>query len=425
MFYVPMLFSLFIPFHVLADDNFSYVENQEITISFDYGKRTGTYSGGLKDGLPHGIGKFSSTNEEGQSWDYIGEWEEGHFDGTGITIYGDGQVSLASYDTDHMCGEGAILFPDSSVYLGSLNDSGANGEGITLSISNRYEGEFQNGLRNGKGTLYYADGNRYEGEFIDNYINGEGIYYLPSGERIEGTFQENTETSLVNGSGTYFSMDNISAPCTITEGQLSIDDSTQNINASLSETELALESENQPEYNISGTINDVADTTFTVTTDKGNQYTFTLNDYQLNIGETVSFKYIGEIDSSQEIQAGTVTDLTVTAAAPAGAEYETGITYESLSRTPDDYIGEKVKFSGTVVQVLEDTSSQEIQIRLAVDDNYDTILYCGYDKNIVQSRVLEDDWITIYGTSLGLFSYQSTLGGTITIPAVYIDRIDQ
>lgn len=197
-------------------------------------------------------------------------------------------------------------------------------------------------------------------------------------------------------------------------------------NEALAELEsLKAQETDQPEYDINGTVNDVTDTTFTVTTDKGNQYTFNLNDFELNIGETVSFKYVGEIDSSQEIQPGVAKDLSVTAAAPAGAEYETGITYEQLSRTPDDYTGEKVKFSGTVIQVVEDTSSDEIQIRLAVDDNYDTILLCGYDKTIVESRVLEDDWITIYGTSLGLISYQSTMGGTITIPAVYIDRIDQ
>ena len=63
----------------------------------------------------------------------------------------------------------------------------------------------------------------------------------------------------------------------------------------------------------------------------------------------------------------------------------------------------------------------EIQIRLAVNDDYDTVLYGAYDSSIVSSRVLEDDEITIYGTSAGLISYDSTMGGKITIPAVLID----
>lgn len=103
--------------------------------------------------------------------------------------------------------------------------------------------------------------------------------------------------------------------------------------------------------------------------------------------------------------------------------YNTGITYEQLARTPDKYIGKKVKFSGKVIQVIED--DDEIQIRLAVNDDYDTILFASYDPSIVDSRILEDDHITIYGVSVGTISYESTMGGKITIPGVVIEKIDQ
>lgn len=102
--------------------------------------------------------------------------------------------------------------------------------------------------------------------------------------------------------------------------------------------------------------------------------------------------------------------------------YETGITYEQIARTPDDYKGQKVKFTGKVIQVIEgDTSTQ---IRLAVDSDYDTVLLGEFDKSIVTSRVLDDDIITIYGSSVGVISYQSTMGGTITIPGVLIDKLE-
>ena len=110
-------------------------------------------------------------------------------------------------------------------------------------------------------------------------------------------------------------------------------------------------------------------------------------------------------------------------AAEEAAGYETGITYDQLARTPDDFKGKKVKFYGKVVQVID--SGDSVQIRLAVDDNYDTVLLGEYDSKIVSSRVLEDDHITIYGTSVGVITYQSTMGGNITIPGVYIERIDQ
>lgn len=46
--------------------------------------------------------------------------------------------------------------------------------------------------------------------------------------------------------------------------------------------------------------------------------------------------------------------------------YDTGITYDQLARTPDDYKGEKVKFYGKVVQVVENPDVDYIHIRFAV-----------------------------------------------------------
>ncbi|ASK62235.1 toxin regulator [Virgibacillus phasianinus] len=104
--------------------------------------------------------------------------------------------------------------------------------------------------------------------------------------------------------------------------------------------------------------------------------------------------------------------------------YETGITFEQLARTPDDYEGEKVTFSGKVVQVIEGEDTT-VQLRIAVNDDYDKVIFAEYDSSIVDSRVLEDDQITIMGISSGLLSYESTMGGTITIPSIIVDKIEQ
>ena len=133
-----------------------------------------------------------------------------------------------------------------------------------------------------------------------------------------------------------------------------------------------------------------------------------------------------EDKQAQELakQAQAKIDAEKKAAAEREAKgYETGITYDQLARTPDQYEGKKVKFYGRVVQVIE--SDDEIQIRLAVNGDYNAILLGGYDSDIVSSRVLEDDYITIYGTSSGTISYESTMGATITIPGVWITKIDQ
>lgn len=103
--------------------------------------------------------------------------------------------------------------------------------------------------------------------------------------------------------------------------------------------------------------------------------------------------------------------------------YDTGITYDQLARTPDNYLFEKVKFRGTVIQVMEGDGLT--QIRFAVNDDYDQILYGEFDASMLESRILEDDTITIRGLSNGLLTYESTSGASISIPAITIDQIDQ
>lgn len=104
-------------------------------------------------------------------------------------------------------------------------------------------------------------------------------------------------------------------------------------------------------------------------------------------------------------------------------EYETGITYDQLARNPEQYIGDKVKFSGEVLQVIE--GGGEVQIRLAVNGNYDTVVLGQYSDSLISYRVLEGDNITIYGMSVGTITYESTMGASITIPGVDVEKIDR
>lgn len=104
-------------------------------------------------------------------------------------------------------------------------------------------------------------------------------------------------------------------------------------------------------------------------------------------------------------------------------DYQTGITYDQIARTPNDYKGKKMQFTGEVIQVVE--NDDETDIRLAVDGNYDNIVMIGFDPDILKgSRVLEDDLVTVSGESVGTLSYKSTAGGKITVPAIYAKIID-
>lgn len=103
--------------------------------------------------------------------------------------------------------------------------------------------------------------------------------------------------------------------------------------------------------------------------------------------------------------------------------YETGITYDQLSRTPDDFKWELVKYSGKVVQVME--GDYAISIRLAINDNSETVIYGYYQSDIVSKRILEGDHITVYGRFEGIETYESITGKPISIPKISIDKIDQ
>ena len=102
--------------------------------------------------------------------------------------------------------------------------------------------------------------------------------------------------------------------------------------------------------------------------------------------------------------------------------YDASITYDQLARTPDDYLFKKIVQTGKVIQVIEDDGKN--QLRVAINDNYDNIMYVEYDPSIVSQRILEDDMITFYAFSAGTISYESTMGGKITIPGAQAYIID-
>ncbi len=90
--------------------------------------------------------------------------------------------------------------------------------------------------------------------------------------------------------------------------------------------------------------------------------------------------------------------------------------YEDLARTPDSYKNMKLVITGKVVQVLE--KSNGAQYRIAVDGDYDQMFYVDYTGDFAAGRILEEDTVTLWGIYDGLMSYNSTLGGKITIPSL-------
>ncbi len=103
------------------------------------------------------------------------------------------------------------------------------------------------------------------------------------------------------------------------------------------------------------------------------------------------------------------------------AEYRTDVTYEMLMRNPTDYINTKVKFSGTVEQVISDGGKF---MRLAVDSDSNQVIWCSYSGIDMEGNLLEGDQVTIYGTAMGNKEYIAVLGNEISLPDILCDRIE-
>ena len=95
--------------------------------------------------------------------------------------------------------------------------------------------------------------------------------------------------------------------------------------------------------------------------------------------------------------------------------------YSEYARNPDIHIGESIEFSGKVIQVIEGDPTS--QYRIAVNGDSDSVFFVEYARPVGESRILTDDMVTVRGTSTGTITYQSTLGGQITIPACTASEI--
>lgn len=234
-------FLIFNPSTIYANQtpnsSLKYVENQEMTLQFEFGPRNGFYTGPVKNNLPNGIGKFSSINESGNGWTYIGEWKNGHFNGYGMTNWENGIVNIGPYQDDYLSGNNSWLLDPGNctasfgtVVLGELS-----GECMLLGLKERYIGELKNGLYEGTGCVYYETGQRYEGELSSGKISGTGTYHFNNESFFTGTFQSNNQ-NILNGEGTFFaSTDDVGQPCKLVNGSLKFESTISSNNNSAEE----------------------------------------------------------------------------------------------------------------------------------------------------------------------------------------------
>ena len=97
-------------------------------------------------------------------------------------------------------GKGIYIYNSGDVYEGEYKNDLKDGFGIyKYSNGDIYEGNYKEGYYDGKGKYKYADGDVYDGEFKDNCIYGKGTFKKKNGEIYIGEFN----LGLINGFGKY------------------------------------------------------------------------------------------------------------------------------------------------------------------------------------------------------------------------------
>mgnify|MGYP001239469406 CR=1 FL=1 len=159
------------------------------------------YSGAIKSAkehVPHGHG-FMRLNKADVSWNYMGEFKDGIYEGQGEFI-AEGHYSYkGEWKNSFFHGKGKLTDEKlDEIYEGDFIDDKKHGYGISIfSNFSKYEGEFKKGKQNGKGKYTilkdfkgFEKGTIYEGNFKNDHLHGYCKITYPDGQVSDGTWNK-------------------------------------------------------------------------------------------------------------------------------------------------------------------------------------------------------------------------------------------
>ena len=131
-------------------------------------------------------------------------------EGEGKLTLANGDVYSGSFAYDMPWGEGTYLYYNGDVYIGGFVAGQKSGEGVYTfaavegEVTRKYEGAFQNDLRNGYGIYYYADGSVYHGNFVNDIrCDNEATLVIANGDGTEDIYVGGFENDIKSGKGEY------------------------------------------------------------------------------------------------------------------------------------------------------------------------------------------------------------------------------
>ncbi|XP_018319676.1 MORN repeat-containing protein 3-like [Agrilus planipennis] len=124
------------------------------------------YEGDWAENYRHGFGILAVPLEKIFILKYRGDWRRGLYGGFGEEHYPDGSYYIGYFKNSKKHGEGEMWYADASYYYGDWRRGGRHGFGMFIeppieprgkSYGNRYEGQWANDLKHGKGRYFHLD----------------------------------------------------------------------------------------------------------------------------------------------------------------------------------------------------------------------------------------------------------------------------
>ena len=140
---------------------------------------------------------------------YRGEFEKGHWHGSGLLVHHNGDVYDGQFNYDVKHGKGTyITAATGSVFKGVWVDGLPEGEAeVRFENGEMYKGSIKRGgAFHGKGTYTWPDKSCYQGDWVEGLMHGQGRYKYANGDVYEGGFVSDKREGagrLTEGAFTY------------------------------------------------------------------------------------------------------------------------------------------------------------------------------------------------------------------------------
>lgn len=87
---------------------------------------------------------------------------------------------------------------DGCKYEGDWKDDVRHGKGVfEYTNGDKYDGDWADDIQHGRGTYYFHTGDRYEGSYLLGERTGEGVYYHANGDKYVGNFKNGMQDGRV------------------------------------------------------------------------------------------------------------------------------------------------------------------------------------------------------------------------------------